>query len=669
MLLVPLALALQVLPGLYEEKVIDSMAVRERYWKQLAAYALSLPVAAPPAGATLPQKIGFPAPGLKAGKPRLQKIGDDTLATYYRCWIPLHAGLESYGLYLVPKAGAGKRKPLLISQHGGGGSPELALFEGGSNYHDMVRGPLRLGYVVYAPLTVMYPYRDRDHGTPIPEQVRAQLDKELRVRGTSLMAVELTLIQRSLDQVAKLPDVDPKRIGMIGLSYGGFYTLYNAALDKRISVAVASCSFREQDTPPAVPEGRPVDMAPAEFVRLIGPRPLQVQSGINDKGFPIDSVRRAAASVKDTPGFEFREFDGVHEFNGPLAWDFLHKHLGGTPPPPATATAAAPKPIPVKVVVVAMFEPGADTGDRPGEFQYLVEREHLDTVIPHPHGYRNFRMNNDGVLGMVTGVGTAKSAAAIMSLGLDSRFDLSKAYWLVAGIAGIDPADGSLGSAAWAEYVVDGDLGHEIDAREIPKDWPTGFIPLRKSVPYEQPRRVPDEGEAYRLNPGLVEWAYQLTKDVKLQDTDAMRQRREQFAEPNARKPPFVLKGDTLSSMTFWHGKLLNQWANDWVKYHTDGKGNYVTTAMEDTGTLGSLTMLAKAGKVDLNRVLVLRTASNFDQQRPGITAADSLAETKIGSYSAYLPSLDAAWRTGSVVVHELTGHWDRYKDNIPEVK
>lgn len=650
MLLLPVVFALQVLP-LYEEKVIDSMAIRERYWKQLQAYAASLPKKAPPSAGTLAAKIGFPAPGLNAGTPKLERAGEDALGTYYRCWIPMGmSGLESYGLYLVPKSPVG-RKPLVVAKHGGGGSPELALFEGGGNYHDMVRGPLREGYVVYAPLTVMYPYKDRDHGTPVPEEVRAQLDKAFRARGTSLMAVEVTLIQRSLDVVSKFADVDASRIGMIGLSYGGFYTLYEAALDPRIRAAVASCSFREQEKTPEPQEGRPVDVAPAEFVKLIAPRALQVQSGINDKGFPIESVRRAAAMVKDTPGFEFREFDGAHEFRGELAWEFLKKNLA---------------PIPVKVVVVTMFERGADTGDAPGEFQYWVEREKLDGVLPLAYGYHDLRMNDDGVLGLVTGVGTAKSAAAIMAVGLDSRFDLSKAYWLVAGIAGIDPEDGSLGSAAWAEYVVDGDLGHEIDAREIPKEWKTGYIPLRKSVPYEQPRRDPDEGETYHLNPRLVEWAYEMTKNVKLQDTEAMRKRREQFTQPNAQRPPFVLKGDTLSSMTFWHGKLMNQWANDWVKYHTDGKGNYVTTAMEDTGTLQSLTLLAKAGRVDLKRVLVLRTASNFDQQRPGITAAESIAETKVGSYSAYLPSLDAAWRVGSVVVRELTRNWTRYQDSVP---
>src|SRR5215469_2724769 len=97
----------------------------------------------------------------------------------------------------------------------------------------------------------------------------------------------------------------------------------------------------------------------------------------------------------------------------------------------AVCAAADEKPIPVKVVVVAMFERGADTGDEPGEFQFWVEREHLDRVIPFPQGYRDLRMNGRGVLGIVTGVGTARAAASIMALGMDPRFDLTQAYWLV----------------------------------------------------------------------------------------------------------------------------------------------------------------------------------------------------------------------------------------------
>ena len=78
--------------------------------------------------------------------------------------------------------------------------------------------------------------------------------------------------------------------------------------------------------------------------------------------------------------------------------------------------AHAERRIPVKVVVVTMFELGADTGDEPGEFQYWVEREKLDKVYPFPQGNRGLRMNRQGVLGVVTGVGTAKAAATIMAI-------------------------------------------------------------------------------------------------------------------------------------------------------------------------------------------------------------------------------------------------------------
>src|SRR5215470_20221844 len=85
--------------------------------------------------------------------------------------------------------------------------------------------------------------------------------------------------------------------------------------------------------------------------------------------------------------------------------------------------AAADARMAIKVVVVTMFERGADTGDEPGEFQYWVERSKLDRVISFPQGYHDLRLNQNGVLGIVTGVGTAKAAASIMALGLDPRFD------------------------------------------------------------------------------------------------------------------------------------------------------------------------------------------------------------------------------------------------------
>jgi purine nucleoside permease len=330
--------------------------------------------------------------------------------------------------------------------------------------------------------------------------------------------------------------------------------------------------------------------------------------------------------------------------------------------------AATPAPIPIKVVVVSMFEAGEDSGDTPGEYQFWVERAHLDHVMPFDAGYHHLRMNDQGVLGVLTGVGTAKAAATIMALGLDPRFDLTHAYWLVAGIAGGDPADTSLGSAVWAKWIVDGDIAHEIDAREIPPTWSTGFVPLGKSTPYEQPVDA-QRGQVYELNSSLVDWAYSLTKNTPLADTDIMREKRSHFEQAAAQRPPFVCEGDELSASTFWHGQKLDEWANAWVRYYTGGAGNFVVSGMEDTGTLQSLTFLDHAGKADLHRVLVLRTVSNYDQQPRGLTAPESLAEQKVGKYGAYLPSLEAAYAVGRPVVDTIVAHWEQYRDHLPSGK
>jgi purine nucleoside permease len=333
----------------------------------------------------------------------------------------------------------------------------------------------------------------------------------------------------------------------------------------------------------------------------------------------------------------------------------------------AQTPKTVPIPIKVKVVVVAMFEVGEDTGDIPGEYQLWVEREHLDEIFPMPAAYHHVRMNKDGVLGLLTGVATAKAAASVMALGLDPRFDLSKAYWLVAGIGGGDPADVSLGSAVWANHVIDGDIGYEIDAREIPVDWPTGMVPLRKATPYEQPVKKELDGEAYTLNQDLVAWAYQLTRNTPLADSEVMRAAREKYIGfPNAMKPPFVVRGDTMSAGTFWHGKKMDEWANEWTKYYTGGQGNFMISAMEDTGTLQSLAFLAQAGRVDLNRVLVLRTVSNFDREPPGEVPAETLAKMAHGNYPAFLPSVEAAERVGDKVVRNIVEHWAERELTIP---
>jgi len=323
------------------------------------------------------------------------------------------------------------------------------------------------------------------------------------------------------------------------------------------------------------------------------------------------------------------------------------------------------RPIPVKVVVVAMFEVGADTGDKPGELQTWVERDHLDRVLPLPAAYHDVRMNDAGELAIVTGAGTAHAAASIMALGLDPRFDLSHAYWIIAGIAGGAPDRISLGSAAWARWVVDGDLGYEIDGREIPASWPTGMLPLGKSTPYEQPVDL-RPGQLFALNPALTEWAYNLTRNVALRDTDALREARSHFDGAAVHRPPFVALGDEVSSSTFWHGKRMDEWATRWLDYFTAGQGTFMTTAMEDTGTLRSIEFLARAHRVDASRVLVLRTVSNYDRQPRELTAAESLQTQRVQQYSAYLPAVENAYRVGHVVAAELLAHWDKYENTMP---
>jgi purine nucleoside permease len=271
----------------------------------------------------------------------------------------------------------------------------------------------------------------------------------------------------------------------------------------------------------------------------------------------------------------------------------------------------------VRVVVVSMFENGAPRGDEPGELQLWLERNAGLSTLHFPLGEYPLYLSDQGVLYLCVGGGIPNATASIMALGLDDRFDLSHAYWLVAGIAGGDPQDLSLGSAAWAKHVVDGDLVYEIDAREMPADWPYGFIPLGARAPAEGPQDVTEgwtlDTIHFPLNAALADWAWQLTRDTNLTDTAAMAAFRARFAEqPAARRPPFVTRGDTLSASTYWHGELLNRWANDWLRAYAGLDAQFMTSNMEDSGTLTALHRLARTGRVDAQRILVLRTVSNY---------------------------------------------------------
>jgi purine nucleoside permease len=329
-------------------------------------------------------------------------------------------------------------------------------------------------------------------------------------------------------------------------------------------------------------------------------------------------------------------------------------------------------PIPVKVMIVSTYEVGEDTGDQPGEYQFWVEREHLDTVVPFSFAHRHLRTNGKGVYAFISGTMTP-SGTSILALVLDSRFDFTHTYWIINGIAGIDPLRGSLGSAAWAQWIINGDIAMEVDSSEKKPGWPYGIHACPSNEPNQLPKEYkvplgPDDGHqrhtmAFKLNPDLVQWAYGLTKDTKIPDNEGMKQYRAQYVGyPNAQKPPFVLIGDCVSTARYYYGKVMNQWAEDWDKLWTDGKGSYAMSACEDQAIAYTLLECSKQGKVDWNRVLFLRTASDFAFAAPGKSAQENLES----GFPGYIPALEAAYGVGSRVLHEIVTHWATYESSIP---
>jgi purine nucleoside permease len=343
-------------------------------------------------------------------------------------------------------------------------------------------------------------------------------------------------------------------------------------------------------------------------------------------------------------------------------------------------SAAAQARIAPKVLVIATYETGKDTGDTPGELQYWVEREHLDQSIPVPGFDHPVLTNGKGLYAMISGT-TSRCALQLMTLALDPRFDLRKTYFLLSGIGGADPNATTVGSAVWVRQVLDGDPAFEIDSREIPAAWPYGTIALGATTPGTVPANVESAPAAgvdengsggvgrivFTLNPKLVNWAYGLTKEAAIPDSDALAAHRAGFkAFPGAQQKPSVVEGDSLGTDHFWHGAIMTKWAEDWVRMYTRGSGSLAISDCEDQGIVLAMSKLASLGRVDFNRLLILRTASNFTLPSEGISAEKSLFDN-LASSPGYIPALDANYRVGDIVVTTILKNWDRYENSTPQ--
>lgn len=326
----------------------------------------------------------------------------------------------------------------------------------------------------------------------------------------------------------------------------------------------------------------------------------------------------------------------------------------------APTAFAAPRE--VKVLVISMFEPEAAPWVAPFGLTESVPVPGLLAESPA------LRCNADGVCLLVTGMGHANAAASTLAVALDPSLDLRRTWFLIAGIAGIDPARGTLGTAAWARWLVDFGIAHELDAREMPKGWRHGYFGIMTKGPGEKPK-FEYHTEAAKLDEALLQTALRLTRDTPLEDSDTARAYRAKYRQAPANQPPRVIQCDTLGGDTWWHGHRLGEHARDWTRLLTDGEGVYCTTQQEDNATYNALARAARAGRVDLKRLAVLRTASNFDRPHPGQTAAASLAASTSGASGGFVPATNNLARVGGVLVRDIVARWDQWQDGVPAPK
>lgn len=151
---------------------------------------------------------------------------------------------------------------------------------------------------------------------------------------------------RTVDYLLTRPDVDPKRIGCVGLSVGGLRACHLTALDERVKAGVIvgwMASFRRQlqkhirntigHTKVVPGLYRYLDYP--DVAALAMPRPILVINGSRDGLFELNGVRESFnklnACYKKAGASDHcrtRLYDTPHEFNLEMqqeAWDFLRR--------------------------------------------------------------------------------------------------------------------------------------------------------------------------------------------------------------------------------------------------------------------------------------------------------------------------------------------------------
>jgi purine nucleoside permease len=325
----------------------------------------------------------------------------------------------------------------------------------------------------------------------------------------------------------------------------------------------------------------------------------------------------------------------------------------------AAGAGLAQERIPVKVMIVSMF------GQEGAPWLAALKPTREVRVPGLSSDFPVVRCTASGVCQMTTDMGHANAAASMIALIYSGQFDLRRTYFLIAGIAGINPELGTIGTATWARYLVDVDIAHEIDAREMPRGWPDGFFGVLTHSQAEKPR-FDYRTELFQVDEALLQKALQLSRHAVLEDSPDVVAYRKSYPHAPANRPPAVTQCDTASGDTWWGGRRLGERATRWTRLLTEGHGMYCTSQQEDNATLVALTRGAAAGLTDLHRVAVLRTGSDFDRPYPGQTTFDSLLAQQSVAGALHTSTANLV-HAGMPLVKDIIDHWDQWQAGVPK--
>ncbi|KAH8669496.1 purine nucleoside permease-domain-containing protein [Tricladium varicosporioides] len=265
---------------------------------------------------------------------------------------------------------------------------------------------------------------------------------------------------------------------------------------------------------------------------------------------------------------------------------------------------------------------------------------------------------------MTTGESEINAATSITSLWTSRLFDLRKTYFMIAGIAGVNPNHGTLADVAFAKYAVQVAMQYEFDARELPNDMWTGYIPQGSERPSQYPNSIYGT-EVFEVNESLRDIAVDFAKTAKLNDSPLATAYRSQYNTATAARgspytkalrSPAITKCDTVTSDVFFSGALLGQAFENTTRLFTNGSGIYCMTNQEDNAILASLLRGATNQLLDFARVIIMRSGSNFDRPHPGISCMDNLFHVTQGGF---IPSLENLFNAGNPVVRGILAQWE----------